>query len=108
MLASQGALAIRSRRTEKPAQRGLSRRQRRCSVEYRRLDTQNLVQLRACRGVLKVNFLVRKDNRRGTECRERAFMKAAQNQLLFTRIGVDVANGKNARRVGRKFFGIDP
>jgi hypothetical protein len=41
------------------------------------------------------------------ESGQRGFVKAAQDQLLLARIGVDVADGENARHAGLKFFGID-
>src|SRR5882757_10749236 len=41
------------------------------------------------------------------ECRERGLVKAAQDEFFLARIGVDVADGKDSRHAGLKFFGVD-
>ncbi len=38
---------------------------------------------------------------------ERGLVKAAQDEFLFARIGVDVAHGKDAGHIGGKGFGVD-
>src|SRR5690349_6543727 len=72
------------------------------SVEYRRFDAQNLMQLRRRRRVLHVDFLFREDIGRSGECRQGRFMEAGQDQLLLPWIGIDVANREDARHIGFK------
>ena len=36
-----------------------------------------------------------------------SLMKAAQDELLFAGVGVDVADGKDAGHIGGKGFGVD-
>ena len=42
-----------------------------------------------------------------TESSQCAFVEPRQDQLLFTRVGVDVADGEDARLAGLEIFGVD-
>src|SRR5688572_6818042 len=75
-------------------------------VEDGCFDTQDLVQLGRGRRVLQVDLLVREDERRGREGSQGALMEARQDQLLLARVGVDVADGKDARRVGGELLRV--
>jgi len=58
------------------------------------------MQFGAGRGVLQRLRLARMDELHGCESGQGGLMKAAQNQLFLSRVVVDIAYGKNARRAG--------
>ena len=65
------------------------------------------MQLGAGGGVLQVNLaLVRIDDGGRGKGGQRAFVKAAEDQLFLAGVGVDVAHGKDAAHAGGKFFGV--
>nr|GEU28069.1 hypothetical protein [Tanacetum cinerariifolium] len=73
---------------------------RSCFVEDWRFHAQHLVQLGRRGRVLHVDLLVRENVRRGAKGSQGCFVEARQDQLFLARIGVDVADGKDARHIG--------
>ena len=69
----------------------------RTSVEHRTLDPEDLVQLRDWSSCTAGAPSFREDVARRAERRERRFVEAGEDQLLLARIGVDVADGEDAR-----------
>src|ERR1700743_1287862 len=68
--------------------------------------TQPLMHDRARGRVLQELFLLRVQVMLNREGRERGCMEARQDELLLTRIGVDIAYGKHAGQIRLKLFGI--
>src|SRR5579863_2243172 len=58
-------------------------------------------------GVLQKLFLLRKQVMLDGERRQRGFVKARQDQLFLTRVGIDIADGKNTRQARLEFLGVD-
>src|SRR5512137_1032152 len=63
-------------------------------------DAEPLLHDRAGRRVLQVHLLRRVEVLRDRERRERRLVEAAQDQLFLARVGVDVADRKDARHAG--------
>ena len=63
-------------------------------------NAEHFVQFRACCRVLQENAFFRIHVFGSSESSQRAFMETGQDQFLFARINVDIADGKNARDVG--------
>src|SRR5271166_2908064 len=74
---------------------------------FGRGDAEPFLHDRARGGVLQELALVRKQMQLNGECRERRLVKARKNQLLFARIGVDVADREDPGDAGLEFLGID-
>ena len=71
------------------------------------IDTQQPVQPRAAGGVFKLWVFIGEHEACCAESGQRAFVKSAQNQFLFARVGVDIADRKNARDAGGELFCVN-
>ena len=70
------------------------------------LDPEAFVHDRTGGRVLQVDFFARLNDRFCRECRQRRFVEATQDQLLFTGVGVDIADCEDAGNIGFKPLGV--
>src|SRR5215217_1575607 len=70
-------------------------------------DAELLLQLGGAGGVLEHDPLARRNNRLGGLGHQGRFVEAGKDKLQLARIGIDIADGKNAGHRGLELLGID-